>query len=611
MFVLAAAFYMWTASTVAPLALHGAQNDPYNQLADALLHFHLWVSRAPAGLANLAEPYDPAQHAAFVPAYPDYALYGGHLYLTWGPAPALVLLVPLHLFGFEPSKSLITMVFAIVGLGFALATLRVLLRQIGKAPLWMCVLAACTVAFSSAVPFIVRFSEVYEQAIAGGFCFAMAGVWLAISAIADRRASLVRLVLMSLCFGLAAGSRPPLALLALLLIPVYMSLRPTRRGRVLLAALAVPVGGCFLLLAAYNQARFGSLLEYGTRYQLSYFDSYTAHWASLSYVPPGTWAYLMAPPQPTILFPFVLLAVPQTSYPLTLPAHYYPVSEFTGGLLPMTPIVIFIAALPWIWRRRPALLGPLALPLMVLACAGMGGLLFVSYEIFSATERYEVDFTALFLFGALAAWLALSRATRGWRRRLVCLGGGLLATWGCFTGLAISFSGYYKQLATTHSHTWATLEEISSPLSVAIAMVAGHPVLAEVSAPNILKSTPVSYTNFGSGVTAFWLSANEQADLTIVSPDNREAALRAHVSTGPELEAGASLRVRVQGPGRASYTYPLPVAGEEAQIPVHLKRGVNRLALSPLAGAVNRVNPAIPASQVLVSFFDLSLAGHY
>lgn len=231
-FVLAAAFYLWTAATTEPLALHGEEADAYNRLAVAFLHLHLWVMKAPPELLSLSNPYSQAQNIAIQSRFDihDYALYDGRLYLTWGPGPVLVLLIPLHLLGFSPSPSVTASLFAIGGLGFALATLRVILRQLGGAPLWMSLLAACALALSSVVPFILRVPLVYEEAIAGGYCFAMAGVWLAASALVDRRASLWRLALMSLAFGLATASRPTLGLLALLLVPVYLSLRATRRA---------------------------------------------------------------------------------------------------------------------------------------------------------------------------------------------------------------------------------------------------------------------------------------------------------------------------------------------------------------------------------------------
>jgi hypothetical protein len=617
-FLLAAVFYLWTADTTIPLALHGWSSDPYNRLANAFLHLHLSVGQAPPELMRLANPYSPAQNTAIQARYSihDYALYHGRLYLTWGPAPVIVLLVPMHLLGFEPSSSLTVALFGIVGLGFALATLRVLLRQVGGATLWMCALAASTLALCSVVPFILRRPAIYEEAIAGGFCFAMAGIWLATSTLVERGASLRRLALMSLCFGLAVGSRPTLGLTALVLVPVYLSLRGTRSRRALLLALLVPAGGCFLLLAAYNQARFGAPLEFGTKYALAASNSLTTKYGDLSYVPAGFWFYLASPPLPTILFPFIHLGPPPLSYPGALPANYAP--EVTGGLLPMTPIVLFLAALPWIWRRRPALLGPLASPLLVIAGAGLAGLLFLSYEFYATTERYAVDFSTLFVLGALAAWLALSAAARGRRRRLVRVGGGLLALWSCCTGLAISFTGYYDLLATEHPTTWSKLEDIGSPLSTAIAAIAGHPILATISAPNFKQISPILYTRLDAGVTEFQLGLGEQAEFTIVSPSAREATLAVLVSPEGVLANGTTVAlgggpssVLVGNPEHAgsSYTYQLPAGRGVAHLPVHLNLGLNRMVFRALSIAHGQTKPAVPAAQRLLSLEDLSLGG--
>jgi hypothetical protein len=603
-FLLAAAFYLWRATYADPLALRGGASSPYNQLADALLHFHLWVARGPESLLDLPEPYNPAHYMRFEADYADYALYGRYIYLTWGPAPVLILLVPLHLLGFEPSASVIITPFAIVGLGFALATLRVILRQIGELPLWLCTLAALTLAFTSVMPYVLRFPLVYHEAIAAGYCFTMAAIWVAISAIAERRASPARLALMSLCFGLAIGSRPTLGLAALVLAPVYVALRGARSRRVLIVALAGPVAVCILLLAAYNLARFGNALQYGTEYQLGGRDFLTAHFGELGYVPPGVWSYLLAPPRLGALFPFIYINYPQVSYPLNLPAHYTSISEETGGLLAMAPIVIFLAALPWMWRRRPAMLGPLARPLLVMAGAGVICLLYLSYEFFGTTERYETDYISLLLFGALAVWLALARQAQGRRRRLVRVGGGLLAVWGCLAGLAISCEELQSRAGT-----WHTIVNLSSPLSTAVTALVGHPVLVEVHAASLQRSPP-SYTNIGTEATGFMLGAGGQAELTIVSPDSREVALVADVFAGPALRSGARLGARIRGPGSASHSYALPVGGEQARLPIHVSRGVNTFVLSPVASGVNQSSASeLESEPVLMAVTHLSLAG--
>ncbi len=599
--VVSAGFYLWTAGTAVPLSLHDGLGDRYNLLASALIHFRLSIGPAPAALLHLTNPYDPRLNGPLLrgandaSSINDDVLYHGRLYFEWGPAPALVLLVPLHLLGFEPSASVTVCAYAVAGLGFALATLRLVIRQIGDdTPIWMCTLAGFAVSLSCVLPYLLRTPSVSEDILAGGYCFVMAGVWLAASALAGRKASQARLVLMSLCFGLAANSRPTLALSALVLIPVYLSLRSTRSRRALLSSLALPVGICFALFLAYNQARFHSPLEVGARYQLAGYESSAAPLGHLSYVLPGIGFYMLTPPRLEILFPFINLVPPQFSGPAGLARP-----EITGGLLAMAPIVGFVAVLPWIWRRRPLLLGRLAAALLILAAAGIAIPLLPSYQFFAPTERYEVDFATLLVLGGVAAWLSLSNATRGKRRRLLRVGGGALAAWGCATGLAVSFYGSGTALSITHPQTWRTLEDVGSPLSTAIAAVLGHPVLAAISAAHE-ADVPPSYTNLGSNVAELSLSTAEQAAVTVVSPSAGKATLAASVA----LRRGTSYEVRLDGPGHAIAAYPLPAGGGLVELPVTLDLGLNHLTLRPIA--TSERDP--PATTPAIVLSDLSIA---
>jgi hypothetical protein len=360
---------------------------------------------------------------------------------------------------------------------------------------------------------------------------------------------------------------------------------------------------CFLLLAAYDYARFGNPLEYGTKYQLAHSYNYIGHWGELGYVPPGLWSYLIAPPRLTALFPFFTLVAPQISYPLGLPLHYLSLSEETGGLFAMSPIAIFLVALPWVWRRRPDMLGPLGLPVMVMVGAGALCLLLLCYELFDTTERYVVDYTTLLLFGALAVWLALSAKASGRGRQLIRFGGGLLAAWSCITGVA----SVCHELETDPK-LWRGLVNLGSPLSTAMAAVAGHPVLAEVATPNILSSSPGSYSSTATDVSAFWLSAHDQVKFTIVSPGSREGYLIGDVVAGPALRPGASLEASLDGSVDAGLRFKLPLGGE-LRLQVHLNGGVNRLVLRPIVPVVDRsvTSQSEPESHALVAITNLSL----
>jgi hypothetical protein len=434
-FVLISLIDVDRAISAAPLSLHGARNEPYNELADAFLHFRFWIAR----LASLPSVLGLVHTSRFTPAltaYWDDSLRGHYIYVPWGAAPVLVLLVPLHLLGFEPSGSAIALPFAIAGLGFALAALRVILRQIGDLPGWLCLLAGLTLGIASDVPWLLARSTVYYQAIAGGYCFAMIGTWLVLSTIETGHASLRRLAFASLCFGLAAGSRPTLGLTALLLIPAYLAMRSTRSRKTLLLALAAPIIICFALLGAYNQARFGSIVENGAKFQLNNVPN--AYWGNAQNIARNMWVYLLTPPELVGHRPFLVLDLPQATYPFFSPKGWSAVTRITGGLLPVAPISAFIMFLPRVARRR-LLPRSLSLSLLVMSAIAGGILLFIVYEFFGTTERYEVDYMSMLLFGAIASWLTLSARTSGRLRSVVVVGGGLLAAWSTIASLAIVF----------------------------------------------------------------------------------------------------------------------------------------------------------------------------
>jgi hypothetical protein len=580
-FVLGSLSYLWTASLVAPLALHGWRSTPYNELADAFLHLRLWVAHLPAH-PHGSEPLNPRLRPAVLKRYPDFALKGRYVYLAWGPAPAVVLLIPLHLLGFEPSGGVIILPFAIAGLGFTLAALRTVVRQVSEVPLWMTVLAALTLTYGSILLYLGQHPLVYYQAVAAADCFAMAGVWLAISAVAARSASLWRCGLMSLCFGLATASRPTLGVTTVILVAVYMSLRSTGQARGWVAALVLPIALCFILLAGYDQARFADPLQWGTQYQLngSYHNS---DWGSLGYVPLGLWSYLVTPPHPSVVFPFLSLSVPQLSYPLSLPAHYLASSEETGGLLTISPVIVFLVALPWIWRRRPQLLGPLGGPLLAIGYAGVVCLVFISYEIFATTERYEGDFASLLLLGALSVWLALACATSVRRRRLIAVIGGVLAAWSCLAGIAVGSAALREDPSA-----WRTAGDIAAPVSTVVAIAVGHPMLAEIYTPNVLRADR-SNTDLETNVTGFWLTAHDEAEIVIVSPGDRKVALAGTIFQGPAKSMHPA--IRIVGPSRTTQIVRVPAEQTEITIPIDLHRGINRLFVSPEAAGRSASTP--------------------
>ena len=246
----------------------------------------------------------------------------------------------------------------------------------------------------------------------------------------------------------------------------------------MLVALFGPLAVCGVLLMAYNVARFGSPLEFGRKFQMKGGDGADARTFKPAYIPSGLYLYLLAPPRPTALFPFVRW--------IPFPPWRRPQASMsidpTGGALVLAPVFWWIFLLP-VLRRR---MGP-ELRRLFWAIVGAGGVIVLgmSFLLWGTTQHYTADFMALLTIPALLVWMVfLSRTRRGsWRHRFV-IGSGLLAVaWGSAVGLAIGLVGYQNRLEVNHPALFHRLEDIFSPVSVVQTRVVGRPVVGSIISP--------------------------------------------------------------------------------------------------------------------------------
>ncbi len=425
--VLAAFFYVWTATSALDRWSFKLQpHDLYNRLADGFLAGQLsFVERPAPELAELADPYDPAQNAPFR-RFHDVSYRNGRYYLYFGPAPAVVLLAPWKaLTGSYLPQHIATAVF-----GWGTAALGVVLvcalrrRYFPATPSWVVVAAAIAVAFGSLIPVLLRRPVYYELAIACGSFFTL----LALVFIERAARRTVRtewwLAGSSLALGLAVASRPHFVLTAAAVLGWHLAprIRAAWRaglrddvlgwGRLLGAGLG-PIGFIGLCLMTYNVARFGSITEFGTHFQLAGGNQQTASMFAAGFARANLWFYLLAPAQLSIYFPFVQVT---PFAPFVFPAGYTGQENMYGSLV----------TLPVLWMA----LGLLRLRRVVddearvalrhfLVCAGLvvvinqGFLLLLS----GANNRYFVDFVPVMMVVAVAGIMAWEGSVGGRLRR--------------------------------------------------------------------------------------------------------------------------------------------------------------------------------------------------
>lgn len=406
--VLVLAIYIWYFTTGLWVRLPSTfSTDLYDQLSTAFNEGHLYLDRLPApDLLALPDPYAIQQRKNVSSYIGDATLFNGRYYLYWGPVPALLLSVVKSLGYARPigDEYLVVVFTAAVFLLLSSLTASIWRRRFSDLPRWTLLCAIPLIGFITPFLWIINHPLIYEAAVASAEFFFLAGVSLVYFALGGRQRLAPLLLPAGIFWGLAIGCQftqvVGVAVVAVLttlwLWHPSTSQAAGRRFQLLWVYLWVPIILGLLGLAWYNRSRFGSVLEFGYRYQLAVVNLHE-HYNEIfspAYIIPNLYNYLLNPFQLTRDFPFLH---PQfgnvlSALPLRLPRIYY--TEAITGLLYSAPSVV-LAAIPFVGLLRrlreqgpriwvaETIRDPLSWLLLSLIAAGvveMGVLLFFYYS---------------------------------------------------------------------------------------------------------------------------------------------------------------------------------------------------------------------------------------
>ena len=408
-----------------------AQRAYYNLLVQGFRVGQLNMKvEAPPGLAQLADPYDPANVNYFRPVW-DMSYYQGKFYIYYGVVPALVLYWPYEaLTGRYLPDAFAIAIFLMVGFMAAARLLYAIWhRYFADVSIWIpavgtFALGAALVALELGWPWY----RVTEVAVSCAFTFSMLTLMAVWRALDDPKRPVVWMLLAGVAYGLAIGSRPSLLFGAvILLIPVIRAWcmaagqEARRRAVRLSVAMVGPLVVIGLGLMLYNFLRFDNPLDFGFYYQLTSYRASTGVQFSPHYFWFNVWFYFLEPMQWSSHFPFLQLIQPLTS----LPPHYLETGASYGGIILIGfPLIWLALAAPLAWKGRPAVEASalrwfvMGAFLLFIICGFTVGLFFCAFT------RYELDFLpglmVLSVIGILGLEHALAGAG-GWR---------LIARWG-------------------------------------------------------------------------------------------------------------------------------------------------------------------------------------
>ena len=428
----AAAF--WISNGVAPWNgdMHNAWHH-YEYLAEGFLHGHTYLQLEPdPRLLQLKDPYDPDANKPY--RLWDASLYQGRYYLYYGPAPAIVLMLPWRILtGLALPQRLAVGAFGAIGLaGLALLLWEVRNRHFPRvSPVALA--GIVIVAFNAAwLPVALRRPAFWEMPIVSAVAF----LWWSIYFLWKFHDSGGRprwAVAGGAALALLMGCRVTFVFSAVAIALLYLAPAAgpggAPRWRTALVAGAISfAGGVGLLL--YNHARFGSWLEFGQSYQL-----WGAEYRGLHFFNRGNFlfnarTYLFSLPQLGPYFPFL-----HPFWTDDRPDGYMGFEEIYGAIFMMPVHLAGLIACDWAWRNRAS--GgtrPLAIALASSVCASI----FAALILFSwggACSRYITELlggwtvvTSVGLMAVLGGQPATRRAARAlavaaacWSVACVCL----------------------------------------------------------------------------------------------------------------------------------------------------------------------------------------------
>ncbi len=350
--------------------------------------------------------------------------YKGKLYLYFGVTPALVLFWPyVALTGHYLSDKDAVIIFFALGFLVAAGLLReVWRRYFPEVSIWVVTVGMLALGLATGILEVLWRCDVHEVTMSCGFAFtmlALAAIWCALH---EAKRQVLWLLMASLAYGLAIGSRPSLLFgVIILLIPVAQAWRAAtgpgsgRRVGLLVVAAVVPVMLIGLGLMLYNTLRFDNPFEFGWHYQLATGSRQNAaQQFSLHYLWFNFRFYFLEPMRWSSHFLF-LRAVPLSP----LPSGHGGVGDPYGGILSNYPLVWLALAAPLVWRGRPVEVVSVlrwfvaAVFLLFVICA------LTVCLFFAASSRYELDFLPALMLVAVMGIFGLERVLVNspvWRR---------------------------------------------------------------------------------------------------------------------------------------------------------------------------------------------------
>lgn len=407
---------------------HWFEPAQYQRLGESILNGRAWIDLpVDNALLQMDNPYNYnarqdlnlANGAVF---FWDHAYFQGHYYSYFGVIPAVILFAPYQaLTGSWLPISVASVIFAVGFTIFAvLLILKLVKRYFPEASLGMSLLSLIAFMFANSLWYYVFCPSFYGIPVLSSMMFTCAGLYFWLCARRVRSGSEEnktsrkpgeiylsnwRVALGSFCMAMNVGCRPHFAAAALLAFPIFWDeIRHSRlvfskkTWKTTLAAI-LPFAAVIIPLLAYNYARFGSFLDFGSNYNLTAYDM-TRDRPSLFLLGAMLFLQLFQPINLTAAFPFVQAADNAVAAPC---------EPSFGGFFALAPFALF-GLFFYAVRGRLKKRGVYAMTVMSLVLGF--AIVFADVKTCGVNNRYIGDSGYLFMFAAIFAALCMEEEMR-------------------------------------------------------------------------------------------------------------------------------------------------------------------------------------------------------
>lgn len=301
------------ADAITPYKQEGiVYSSPYYQMFDAFqkgqLNLDIPVDQKLIDAGD--KVYDPQYRSEIgANASWDRAFYNGKYYSYFGTAPLFLVYYPIYFItGALPTDSLVCTLFSmLISIFGFMAVSKIAMVAVKKSNFLLVMLSGAAIPFACGIYILSAYGDFYNLPKLCGIAFLFLLIYLTLSAY--KKPKCYKFLMCGITVGLIAASRPNLVIAAMATAPFFISVLLNKTIKLksklrYVAVFIVPVALFATALMIYNYARFGSLLEFGTSYQLTV-NNISLNNVSLAFLGPALYHYFFQMPDTSAAFPYV------------------------------------------------------------------------------------------------------------------------------------------------------------------------------------------------------------------------------------------------------------------------------------------------------------------